>query len=259
VTHGRDGGAGTPLASLDTEGGREGATPSELAFQELAADVDRAIADADRLEEPRAREAAAALRAALERFHKVGLTTIVSRLKADPHGKALLFDLLDAPEVRALLSLHGLIRPPAGAEGAPAAPLAPAPPPPRPVPISAVIPVSALKVKPAAGAPRVERGWLPGPALSDISESRPYRLDLRDTSLVLIRRGDQVHAYRNECAHQGLPIDGGLIDRESGTITCPWHGFRFDCATGECLTAPHVQLEVVRSRLDAGVVHVQLD
>lgn len=223
-------------------------------FQELAAAVDRAIADADRLE-PAARATAQALRAALERFHKVGLARIVSTLKADPRGKALLFDLVDAPEVRALLSLHGLIRPPADETSG--TPLPPAPPPPPPAPISAVIPLSALRQKPAAG-PAVDRDWLPGPALADIPDARPYRLDVRDTSLVLIRTGDRVHAYRNECAHQGLPIDGGIIDRESGTITCPWHGFRFDCATGECLTAPHVQLETIPTRIDHGIVHVRL-
>ena len=27
-----------------------------------------------------------------------------------------------------------------------------------------------------------------------------------------------------------------------GCLTCPWHGFRFDCLSGECLTAPQVQL-----------------
>jgi len=224
------------------------ATSDEPAFQQLAEEVDRAIADAERLDGA-ARETALRLKAALERFHRVGLAQIVSRLRSDPHGKALLFDLVDEPEVRALLSLHGLIRTPPSADSTPPPPAAP--PPPRPAPIAAVIPLASLKARP-------QPGWMAGPALAEIGEERPYRLDVRDTSVVLIRIGDEVQAFRNECAHQGLPIDGGLIDREARTITCPWHGFRFDCATGECLTAPHVQLESVPVHVEGGVVHVQV-
>lgn len=221
--------------------------PSTLEeFQQFAAEVDRAIAAADGLA-PEARAAALQLKSALERFHKVGLSLIVSRLRGDARGKELLFELVDEPQVRALLSLHGLIRtPPGEPEQARAAP-APAP----PVPSSPLIPLGSLKR-------RQSPDWTVGPALSEIAEDRPFRLDAANTSVVLLRVGGEVHAFRNECAHQGLPIDGGRIDRESATITCPWHGFRFDCATGECLTAPHVQLERVPARVQDGLVHVQL-
>lgn len=215
-------------------------------FHDIAEAVDRAIAAVDRLE-PASRETAQQLRAALERFHKAGLAAIVSTLRADPRGKELLFDLVDVPEVRALLSLHGLIRTPRADDPA----LPSVPPPPPPTPIAAVIPLASLKARP-------QHGWTAGPRLTDVREDRPYRLDLRDTSVVLVRTGDAVQAFRNECAHQGLPIDGGVIDRESRTLTCPWHGFRFDCQTGECLTAPHVQLETVPVKVDDGRVLVQI-
>lgn len=36
------------------------------------------------------------------------------------------------------------------------------------------------------------------------------------------------------CPHQGLPLtDGPDAD---GVITCPWHGYRFDAASGRCLS-----------------------
>ena len=36
------------------------------------------------------------------------------------------------------------------------------------------------------------------------------------------------------CPHQGLPLTG---DPDSdGVLTCPWHGYRFDVATGQCLS-----------------------
>ena len=36
------------------------------------------------------------------------------------------------------------------------------------------------------------------------------------------------------CPHQGLPLSGD--PDENGVLTCPWHGYRFDAATGQCLS-----------------------
>lgn len=53
----------------------------------------------------------------------------------------------------------------------------------------------------------------------------------------LIRRGRLVSALRDECTHQGMPLSAGEV-RPDGTIECPWHGARFDCATGDVRRAP---------------------
>ncbi|MFM1905080.1 MAG: hypothetical protein RLZZ440_2980 [Planctomycetota bacterium] len=82
-------------------------SPEELSH--LAEAVDRAVAEIMALE-PAQRAKALALKAAIEAFHKGGLTTIVKRLKADPRGKELLFELVDEPHVHALFSMHGIVR-----------------------------------------------------------------------------------------------------------------------------------------------------
>lgn len=103
-----------------------------------------------------------------------------------------------------------------------------------------------------------DAGWIAGPTVESLVDGAPSRMELADgKSLVLIRLDAHIQAFRNECAHLGLPIDGGTIDREARTITCPWHGFRFDCLSGECLTAPQAQLEPVPLRVDNGVVFVR--
>jgi Fe-S cluster biogenesis protein NfuA/nitrite reductase/ring-hydroxylating ferredoxin subunit len=103
-----------------------------------------------------------------------------------------------------------------------------------------------------------DAGWIAGPTVASLEDGRPTRMELADgKSLVLIRLDAHVQAFRNECAHLGLPIDGGIVDREARTITCPWHGFRFDCLSGECLTAPQAQLEQIPLRVDDGVIFVR--
>jgi nitrite reductase/ring-hydroxylating ferredoxin subunit len=96
-----------------------------------------------------------------------------------------------------------------------------------------------------------------GRRLADVSADAPYRFELDGKSRsVSCCMADRVRPC-NACAHLGLPIDGGRIDREPRTITCPWHGFRFDCMSGECLTAPQAQLEQVPLRVVDGRVQLR--
>ena len=67
----------------------------------------------------------------------------------------------------------------------------------------------------------------------------------------------QLAAYINECAHQGLPLDNALVDAQEGTLTCPWHGFCYDSATGECMSMPGAQLQQLPLRIEDGRVWVR--
>ena len=82
----------------------------EAPLADLAARVDDAARRVAELDGP-ARRAAEELRQAVEAVHRAGLTTIVRRMRADDRARELLFDLVDEPEVRMLLMLHGIIRP----------------------------------------------------------------------------------------------------------------------------------------------------
>ena len=65
-----------------------------------------------------------------------------------------------------------------------------------------------------------------------------------------------MQAYPNACTHLGMPLhDGELRD---GVLTCRYHGFRYRLATGECLTAPDVQLPRYPVRVESGRVLVQV-
>ncbi len=74
----------------------------------------------------------------------------------------------------------------------------------------------------------------------------------------MVNAGRRLSAYRNECAHEALPLDNAVLDLGSNTLTCPWHGFCYDAASGECLSAPGAQLEQLPLRVDDGVVWVRV-
>lgn len=104
----------------------------------------------------------------------------------------------------------------------------------------------------------VKSGWAQGPRVDEVPTGRPMALTLDGVDVVLVNLEGQLAAYRNACAHQGLPIDRGMLDTESCILTCPWHGFRYDALTGECLTASQAQLEPFPLRVDDGFVWIKV-
>lgn len=54
-----------------------------------------------------------------------------------------------------------------------------------------------------------------------------------DREIVVLRVGDEIHAFDNACPHQGNPlVEGELL---GDVLECAYHGWRFDLATGACL------------------------
>ncbi|TPG36991.1 NifU family protein [Mycolicibacterium hodleri] len=76
--------------------------------------------------------------------------------------------------------------------------------------------------------------------------------------VIVVNVENKLTAYRNECAHEALPLDNAILDVANGTLTCPWHGFCYDATSGECLTAPGAQLEQLPLRVDKGDVWVRI-
>lgn len=79
------------------------------ALEDVARTLDEATSRIAELE-PTSRQVVTDSLDSLNVLHKAGLTTIVRRLKDDPRGKELLFELVDEPDVRMILAMHGIIR-----------------------------------------------------------------------------------------------------------------------------------------------------
>lgn len=115
-------------------------------------------------------------------------------------------------------------------------------------PTAAFIPVSAIGVK-------RDTGWRRTCDVGDIPVGGMIRIDVGDDSFVAVHVDQRIAVYRNECVHQGRTLDGG--DCSDGVLRCPWHGFTFDAATGECISAPGAQLTQVPTRIEDGAVWIR--
>jgi len=100
-----------------------------------------------------------------------------------------------------------------------------------------------------------DAGWVMGPVSADVSDGAMVRFDVGDDSFVITNVDNRIAVFRNACVHQGLTLDGGMI--EDGVIRCPWHGFTFEASSGECLSAPGAQLEQIPTRIEDGTVWIR--
>ena len=67
--------------------------------------------------------------------------------------------------------------------------------------------------------------------VSALTEGKGLCVKAGEVSLVLIKAAAGVHAVENKCPHLGLPLGRGKI--EGDEIVCPFHGSRFNVASGE--------------------------
>jgi nitrite reductase/ring-hydroxylating ferredoxin subunit/Fe-S cluster biogenesis protein NfuA len=100
-------------------------------------------------------------------------------------------------------------------------------------------------------------GWLDAAALQEIPEGGVAERKLKGRSVLLAKRGAHVSCFDNACAHLGMPLEMGEVN--DGIITCSYHGFQYLLETGECLTAPEVQLRVHAVRVTGERVQVRLE
>lgn len=126
-------------------------------------------------------------------------------------------------------------------------------------PSPTLIPLEALRI----GLNPADDGWADAGPVSELADGELTAMRLSaptgdSVEVIIVNVGRRLSAYRNECAHEALPLDGAVLDASNGTLTCPWHGFCYDATSGECLSAPGAQLEQLPLRVDDGEAWVRL-
>lgn len=77
---------------------------------------------------------------------------------------------------------------------------------------------------------------------AELTEQVPHRAAVwdgvarKEIGIVLVKRGDRIHAMGARCSHAGGPLDQGWV--LNGTLVCPWHGSRYDLETGQPASGP---------------------
>jgi NADPH-dependent 2,4-dienoyl-CoA reductase/sulfur reductase-like enzyme/nitrite reductase/ring-hydroxylating ferredoxin subunit len=72
--------------------------------------------------------------------------------------------------------------------------------------------------------------------LDDIPEDHGIRVTLSSIPILLVRQGDNVHAFSADCPHAGGPLEKGAVC--NGRIVCPWHKGTFAIEDGSVIEPP---------------------
>lgn len=131
-------------------------------------------------------------------------------------------------------------------------------------PAVTVIPLSEVGRRGEPEAQLRAAGWARAAAVDELPDGEVTQVRLTAgsgacTEAIVVRLGSSLAAYRDACAHQGLPLGEATLDPATGTLTCPWHGFCYDALSGECTSAVGATLEQLPLRLVGSEVWVRVD
>ncbi len=71
---------------------------------------------------------------------------------------------------------------------------------------------------------------LPVARLDQLIPGQGLAVEAGRTSVALFLVDGEVHALDDMCPHSGGPLSEGQV--EDGCVMCPWHGARFELASG---------------------------
>ena len=80
--------------------------------------------------------------------------------------------------------------------------------------------------------------WQKVAKVSDIPSEGGIVVEVGGQQVAVFKAGEKIYAIDNICHHQGGPLGEGYLD--GTTVTCPWHAWQYDVATGECQSVPGV-------------------
>lgn len=98
--------------------------------------------------------------------------------------------------------------------------------------------------------------WQVAFAASDLQAGTLRAIEVDGTPVLICARADGVSAFRNACPGSVLPLHlSGVFDQE---INCPWHGCRYDAATGARLDREGGGLEPFAVELREDRIYISL-
>jgi nitrite reductase/ring-hydroxylating ferredoxin subunit len=93
--------------------------------------------------------------------------------------------------------------------------------------------------------------------IGDVGPGRSKVVTVGGVDIALFNVNGTIYAIDNLCPHEGGPLATGKV---LGTVvTCPWHRWRFDLATGRSPVNPAVGVRVSRVKLEGREILIELD
>ena len=80
-------------------------------------------------------------------------------------------------------------------------------------------------------------------------------VEVEGKTIAVFNVDGSLYAIDDTCVHRGGPLGQGSLD--GNVVSCPWHSWRFDVATGACLTNPRAQVGCYPVKIEGSEVWVK--
>jgi len=92
--------------------------------------------------------------------------------------------------------------------------------------------------------------------LGELSDGLGRTVWVNDKPIALFRVSGEIYAIDDTCPHMGASLGSGFV--ENGTVTCPWHFWRFRLADGKWADNPRLGIGCYPVRVVGDDVQVQI-
>jgi nitrite reductase/ring-hydroxylating ferredoxin subunit len=90
--------------------------------------------------------------------------------------------------------------------------------------------------------------------LADLADGEAMEKQILAHRYAVIKIGGVLHGIEADCKHMRASLAKGTVC--DGVITCPWHGWRYDIESGQCLTNDKFILRKYKVEVDQGDVYL---
>lgn len=95
--------------------------------------------------------------------------------------------------------------------------------------------------------------------VDEIPEGEGRCFEINNRVVAVFNVDGKFHSIDDFCPHMGASLSAGHFDKESCTVSCPWHAWRFNVKTGAWADNPRIKTDVFEVRVVNNDLQVSTD
>lgn len=103
--------------------------------------------------------------------------------------------------------------------------------------------------------------WRPAAKVEELPPDSVREVVVEGAVLVLVNHAGNISCMDGICAHQGGPLGRGKLEAgpQGCRLTCPWHGWQYDVATGKQVLSTTIAQCTYDVRIEGGTIWVSME
>ena len=93
--------------------------------------------------------------------------------------------------------------------------------------------------------------------VGEIPEGEGRTFQVGDRLVAVFLQNEKYFAIDDLCPHMAASLGAGMLD-DDGTVTCPWHAWRFSICDGTWCDNPSIKIDAFEVRVEGREVQVRM-